>query len=216
VQLVVFDLDRTITWHDTLLPYVAGFLGRRPLQRLRIAAALPALAVQLAGGIDRGALKATLLRHTLRGCTRTQIDDWNARWVPELVARGTRAQALTAIESHRRAGDHLVLMSASPDLYVPAIGARLGFAETVSTGVRWVEERLDGALTTANRRGEEKARCLLELKGRHPSLRVVGYGNAASDLPHLMLVDEPRLVNASRATVRAAARIGIAPYAQWR
>ena len=216
MRLVVFDLDGTITWHDTLLPYVAGFLGLEPWTLPRLAGALPALAAFLARRIDRGALKAALLRHTLRGCTRVQIEAWNARYVAQLIARGARAQALAAVESHRRAGDHLVLMSASPDLYVPAIGARLGFAETVSTGVRWVGDALDGALTTPNRRGEEKARCFVELKMRHPGLRSIAYANAASDLAHLTLAEEPRLVNASRATRRAARRAGIAPYAQWR
>ena len=216
MQLVVFDLDGTITWHDTLLPYVVGFLGREPWSLPRLIGVTPGLAAYLVRRIDRGGLKAALLRHTLRGRTRAEIEAWNARYIPRLIARGVRAQALAAIESHRRAGDHLVLMSASVDLYVPEIGARLGFAESICTGVRWINERLDGELVTRNRRGEEKARCFRELKARFPGLRSVAYGNAASDLAHLALADEPRLVNGSRATRRAAARAGIAPYAQWR
>jgi phosphoserine phosphatase len=44
----------------------------------------------------------------------------------------------------------------------------------------------------------------------------VAYGNAASDLPHLLLADEPRLVNPDAAARRAAARRGLLPYADWR
>ena len=33
-QLVVFDLDETITRHDTLLPYAMGFVTRRKPWRL--------------------------------------------------------------------------------------------------------------------------------------------------------------------------------------
>ena len=58
------------------------------------------------------------------------------------------------VKAHREAGDLLVLMSASTDLYVPQIGAALGFNEVICTGVAFdAAGRLDGALTTPNRRG---------------------------------------------------------------
>ena len=57
-------------------------------------------------------------------------------------------------------------MSASVDFYVPEFGRQLGFDEVISTGVAWNGDRLDGTLTTPNRRGEEKARCLRALRRR--------------------------------------------------
>jgi len=216
VRLVVFDLDGTITRRDTLLPYVAGLLSARPWSLLRLLRVVPALAAHLLGLVDRGALKAVLLTHTLGGRTRAEIDSWNARYIPRLLARGVRPQALEAIEEHRRGGDLLVLMSAAPDLYAPALASRLGFAATICTGVRWTNDRLDGALTTANRRGPEKARCFLALKQQHPGLPTTAYGNSSADLPHLVLADEPRLVNASCAARWAGRRAGVAPYAHWR
>jgi phosphatidylglycerophosphatase C len=215
VRLVVFDLDGTITRSDTLLPYVAGYLARTPWRLLRLLAVMPALLLHLLGRIDRGALKAALLRHTLGGETRAALDAWSTQFVARLLTTGVRREAMSAIDAHRRAGDRLVLMSASPDLYVPAIGRELGFSESVSTGVRWDGERLNGSLATPNRRGEEKSRCLEGLKREYPGLRTVAYGNSASDLPHLRLVDEPRLVNASPWAVRKAARAGITLYAHW-
>ena len=44
--------------------------------------------------------------------------------------------ALAALQVHRAAGDHLVLLSASPDLYVPLIGRLLGFERTLCTEIR--------------------------------------------------------------------------------
>ena len=76
----------------------------------------------------------------------------------------------------------LVLMSASPDLYVPEIGRRLGFAETICTGVRWNGDRFDGALTTPNRQGAEKARCFTALRARYPGVPTVAYANSAQRL----------------------------------
>jgi phosphoserine phosphatase len=108
-----------------------------------------------------------------------------------------------------------VLLSASVDLYVPAIGDRFGFAETICTGVRWQGDRFDGALTTENRRGEEKVRCIEALRRRHPGAAIAAYGNSGSDLPHLATVERPLLVNAGAGARRQAARMRI-PVADWR
>ncbi len=214
-RLVVFDLDGTITRRDTLLPYVAGLLAKRPWRLPRLLRVAPALLAYGLGRIDRGELKARLLRATLRGRTRTELDAWTAQFVPRLLDRGMRADALRALEDHRRAGDILVLLTASPDLYAPSIAAALRFDEVICTGLVWNGDRLDGALATANRRGAEKARCLKELASRHRGLRTVAYGNDAADLEHLRETDEPLLVCGSRAARRLARRAGI-PSAWWR
>jgi phosphatidylglycerophosphatase C len=214
-RLVVFDLDGTITRHDTLLPYVFSVLRRAPWQLLRLLRVTPALAAFAVGRADHGALKSSLIKATLRGRSRAEIERSTARFVPALLARGVRADALRAIEAHRARGDVLILLSASPDLYVPEIAAQLGFAEAVCTGVAWGAGRLDGSLTTANRRGGEKTRCLDALKLRYPGLRTAAYANATSDLDHLARVDEPLLVCGSPHARKQAARLRI-PSARWR
>jgi len=107
-------------------------------------------------------------------------------------------------------------MSASTDLYVPQIGQALGFREVICTGVAFnAAGELDGALTTPNRRGAEKVRCFQALKAQYPLLKTVAYGNAGTDLAHLVLADEPRLVNAAPRTLRQARALGIKPFASW-
>jgi phosphoserine phosphatase len=100
-------------------------------------------------------------------------------------------------------------LSASVDLYVPRIGRRLGFDETICTGIAWRDGRLDGALTTPNRRGEEKRRCIEALRQRYPGARIAAYGNSGSDLPYLVAVDEPVLVNGGSRAERAARRLSL-------
>jgi phosphatidylglycerophosphatase C len=197
MALVVFDLDGTISRHDTLLAYLTGFLRHNWTRWPRLLQSAPALLGFVTGIVDRGQLKAALMRAVLGGCTREIIDAWTARYVTELLERGVFADALTAIVAHQRNADTLVLMSASPDLYVPEIARRLGFTETICTGVRWREELLDGRLSSANCQGAEKARRFVELRSRHPQDLTVAYANSASDFDHLKLADEAWLVNAS-------------------
>lgn len=213
--LALFDLDGTLTRHDTLLPYLTGFLRHYPGGARRLPRALAVLARYAAGSADRGELKSAWIRALMGGCSRAQVEGWNQRFVPRLIRCGLFGDARAAIETHRSAGDLLVLLSASPDLYVPLIARALGFAQSLCTGVEWQGDRLEGSLTTPNRRGAEKARCVEALRVLHPQLPIVAYANAASDLRHLALADRATLVNGSWRARQAAARAGIA-CARWR
>lgn len=216
MRLVVFDLDGTITYRDTLLPYVSGFLARGRRSRLRMAGVVPTLAAFAVGAADHGAVKSAFIHSTLGGATRGELAAWTEEFVQWVITEGSPQVALDAVKAHREAGDRLVLMSASTDLYVPQIGAALGFAETICTGIAFdAADRLDGALTTANRRGPEKVRCFQALRQQLPGIASVAYGNSTADIAHLVLADSPRLVNGSPRTIRRAAALGITPYATW-
>jgi len=208
MSLAIFDLDGTITRHDTLVPLVLRKLARRPWQLLRLIRVLPAL-VRYGADRDRAALKQSLLHATLRGMTRASLDELSRAFVRDKIARGCFQDALAAIRRHREAGHFLVLMSASVDFYVPEFGRQLGFDRVISTEVRWDGDRLDGTLISANRRGEEKARCVRELLAEKRAQESFAYGNSASDLPHLVLVSCGLLVNGSNAARRVAAEAGI-------
>jgi HAD superfamily hydrolase (TIGR01490 family) len=208
-RLVFFDLDGTVARRDTLLPYVLRYLLPRPWRWWRLAAVLPPLIGFALGRGDRGVLKGSLIRAGLGGASTGEIERWNARFLPGLLSQGLFPGALAAIEAHRRHGDYLVLMSASVDLYVPEIARRLGFDETICSGVNWVDGRVDGRLRTANRRDEEKARCFVAAAAAHPGMATVAYGNSASDLPHMRLAGEAVMVNASPALRARSEAAGI-------
>jgi len=208
-RLVFFDLDGTITRRDTLIGYVAGFALRHPLRLFGFLAALPALLRFLVVDRDRGRLKGELLHAVMGGARREQVEAWTTAFVRRLIARGCFREALNCIAHHRTVGDHLVLMSATVDLYVPEIAANLGFHEHVCSHVAWQDDRLEGRLIGANVRDEEKARQVRALAARFPGRRLVGYGNSHPDLNHLRLVDQAVLVNAGNRLRRAAAALPV-------
>lgn len=208
MTMAIFDLDGTITHRDTLFPLVLRQLVRRPLRLLRLLGVAPA-AIRFFVDRDRAALKQSLLRSTLRGITRAELRATSERFVADTIERRCFHEALATIRRHRDAGHYLVLMSASVDFYVPEFGRQLGFDLVICTGVRWDGDRLDGTLTTPNRRGEEKARCLRDLMAARDDPDTFAYGNAESDLPHLKLARHGVLVNGSLAARRAAAELGV-------
>jgi phosphatidylglycerophosphatase C len=208
MHIAFFDLDGTITRHDTLMPLVLRRLGRRPWQLARLLLVIPA-AVRFLFDHDRGLLKQSLLQATVRGTPRGEMQATAAEYVREKIARGCFHDALAAVRQHRAAGHYLVLMSASVDFYVPEFARQLGFDHVISTEVRWQDERLDGTLLSANRRGEEKARCVRALLAERAAEQTFAYGNSASDLPHLKIVKRGLLVNGSHAARRAAVEAGV-------
>ncbi len=212
-SIAVFDLDGTITRRDTFLPYLRGWLRRHP-RRGSLWAMLTAFWRYAFGGRDRGRLKSELINRLMSGATQTEVAAWSREFVDGLDDEMLCPGALEAIERHRRAGDWLVLLSASVDLYVPRIGARFGFDETICTGIAWRNGRLDGALTTPNRRAGEKLRCVESLRTRFPGTAIAAYGNSGADLAHLRAVECPLLVNGGLGARRAASRFGI-PVADW-
>jgi phosphatidylglycerophosphatase C len=214
--VALFDLDGTLTHHDTLLPFLAGYLVRHPLRLLRVWRLVPALLRFALAGRDRGLLKSRAIRAVMGGEARPIVEAWAQAFVAALHPDGAfRTAGLAVLEAHRSAGDRLVLLSASPDLYVPLIGRMLGFERTVCTEIRWDGDLLNGELRTSNRRGTEKVRCLEWLRTEYPGAPIVAYGNSESDLPHMQRADRAVLVNANRRTRRLAAEMGIAT-ADWK
>ena len=215
MHIALFDLDGTITRRDTLLPFVFGWLWRRPWQIPRLLAVTPALLSFACLRRDHGALKSALLHRTMSGASRDELANWSVAFVDSLLRSGVFPDALKAIQSHRNAHVHLILMSASVDLYVPDIGRALGFAQTLCTGVRWRGEVLDGRLSGTNCRGAEKLHQLRQLRTTYPGCRISAYGNSAADLLHLQAADQGYLVNGSAAARKRALRAGIRTLA-WR
>lgn len=187
--VAVFDLDGTVTRHDT---YVA-FLRLLMLRRRRFAR-LPGLMVQAArfklGRIGNDALKAAFLDGMGGGVTREALDGW----MPGFVA-GQRHQvkhkALWRIGWHRERGDRLVLASASLDAYAVPFGLALGFDTVVATRVLWRDGRLDGRLAGPNLRGAAKVAALAE-QGIRPDY---AYTDHHSDLPLLQAARFPVAVD---------------------
>lgn len=214
-DLAVFDLDGTITRQDTLVPFLAGYASRHPSGAWRLWRLPFSLARFALGLSDRGRLKSALIREVMLWAPRAEVADWAREFSSSRLPALLNPGALAAIERHRRVGDRLVLLSASVDLYVPEIGSHLGFDETLCTGVSWSGGLLEGRLTTPNRRGVEKRRCIEDLRRRFPDARIAAYGNAASDFDHLLACDDPLVVNAGPSTRRRAERLGLA-CADWR
>src|SRR5262245_55551961 len=102
--VAVFDLDGTITRHDTYLRYLLGYLQHRP-SRLFATLALPAELLRFGlGVVDNASLKARFLQAILAGNSRSELGVWTEAFLDTLCRYGLRPGALARIAQHRAQG----------------------------------------------------------------------------------------------------------------
>lgn len=216
-RLALFDLDGTLTRGDTFRGFVLRLLLRCPARWPRMVLLPFLLAGHGLGLLDRGALKGAILHRLFGGLPREFIADFARGYASSVVPAYVFNDALAAFRGHLAAGDLVVVLSASPDLYVPQVARRLGAHQSICTTIRWLGERLDGRLDGPNRRGHEKARVLADLRAANPDLPVIAYGNSPADLEHMRSCEEAVYVNAGRRrAARLAAQLPAIRLVRWR
>jgi len=206
----VFDLDGTLTRHDTFRRFLLLSLLRRPLRGLRCWRLPIDLAVFALGRRDNAWLKTRFLGAVLAGAA-PDLETLAQAFVDRVLAKGMRPGAGAVLRRHQAEGHRTLLLSASPDIYVTAFAARLGFDNCLCT----VAERdpagcLTGRLEGANCYGGEKRRRLEQFLGAsRRDLHVIVYADHASDLALMRWADAAVLVNPSARARRAVSGMKI-------
>ena len=135
MSIFIFDLDKTITKSDTYIPFLLQLLkiNKKPLfffPYLLISIILFFLKL-----IDNKELKERFLSKFLSGVKIDEIRPIVKMFSNQIIQNGIYLDALKEIKSIIKKGDHLVLASASLDIYVEKIGCLLNFSTIISTKV---------------------------------------------------------------------------------
>ena len=204
-RLVVLDLDGTITKSDTLIPFLAGCFVRYPRLRLGLLLLPMYLLRFVASLISATEFKERLLTAFVGGLRVSSVESWARKFARRVIDSGCNSEVLSFIERSQARGDRLIVVSASPDIYVPLIAGNLGIGETVSTRAEVNAGRYTGRLLGENCKGAEKLRRLKEyLEATRCESMAIAVGDEDSDLPVLEWADEGWMVTAGRMSLRAS------------
>jgi phosphatidylglycerophosphatase C len=183
--VAVFDLDGTLTRRDTFLPFLVSYAWRqrRFLPLLWLPFYVVAYVCRLIS--DRTA-KQRLIVHFCghqREAVLCQHAAWFARtWLPQHL----RPAGMAKLREHQLAGHRIVLVSASPSLYVPAIAEYLGIPETICTCVKIADGVCTGAIVGPNCKGTHKVSLVQAYLGTKAApVESFAYGDSRADLPIL-------------------------------
>lgn len=190
--IALFDLDGTLIPWDCQLLFRHFVVRCEPWRALLLPVFL--IFTPLAGLLGTECMKRIFLSYLWRVDAR-QLAAY-AREFAQSLMPGIYPQLRERIEQHRRAGDLLILSSASPEFYVREIGALLGFDISLGTVVT------PGALfpDLENHKGAAKVVRLKQVLdssyfvgGRLPGS--CGYTDSRADLPMLAICESALVVN---------------------
>jgi phosphatidylglycerophosphatase C len=183
--IAAFDLDGTLTQGGSVFSWLQAVAGRG-----RAWAAGARLVVPLAIGAIRSSryadnAKERLFHALLAGRSLDQVTRLSREFALSHLAREARLEVVNRLMWHREQGHDVIIVSASPQIYVDVIteslGAHAGLGTRLAVDAR---EALTGSYLGKNCRGTEKMRRLREWIDAHAYDRepvIYAYGNSRGD-----------------------------------
>lgn len=183
-RLAVFDLDGTLTRHDTMFLFLRYVSGSWLNYVLRMFVALPVLAAYALGLRSGSVCKLDLLNRFLQSIEPCDLAEKCAGFVG-CIDRDLRPAAASMIKCLKDEGFTTVLCSASPSLWLKPWGRAAGFDYVVCTEL---ERNVAGKFLyrTPNCKGDEKVRRLQALFGSRLTIDMA-FGDSSDDRPMLAI-----------------------------
>lgn len=187
--IVAFDFDGTLTVRDSFTAFLRWRAG--PVRWAAGLVKLTPAVLAYVGDRDRGRIKAASVREFLGGMERTTLEAEAERFAEFIWPRFIRPDALACWQDWGRKGAHRVIVTASPEITVAPFARRLGAEALLGTHMTFDgEDRVTGAFTGPNCRGEEKVRRLRAAYGDDLHL-TAAYGDTSGDTEMLAFAAEP-------------------------
>lgn len=197
-RVAAFDLDGTVTDRDCVVPFLREVAGV-----WAIAAGLAIRPVHVGGALvrrDRDTIKEAAARAAFRNRRVDVLGPIAAGFAAAVHRDWIRPEAADQIAAHRGAGDSVVIVSASFELYVAPLGRLLGVDGVLATRLAIESGRFTGDLAGPNCRGPEKVRRLHawldEHHGGRHCVELVAYGDSPGDRELLADADTAHWVDA--------------------
>jgi phosphatidylglycerophosphatase C len=202
--VAAFDVDRTVTTRDCVVPFLRRLSGTAPFAaRMALASArlLPAIA---RGERDRAKVHATKI--VFAGRRAVDVNATGAEFAASVIRAWLREDTVARLRWHQSAGHEVVLVSASFGAYLHPLGDRLGADAVLCTELVVGDDGvLTGDLSGLNCRGAEKVRRLHEWLGeRHggrANVELWAYGDSPGDRELLAGADHAVWVRGSMTAV---------------
>lgn len=206
LQVAAFDVDGTVTTRDCVVPYM-----RRVTGTPRIVAHLatrPHRLIPVLARRDRDRLKMMATSAAFGGRRVDELEAVGVEFARHVRDHWIRPDTLDALTAHIDAGDRVVFVSASYEIYLRPLATLLGVHAVLATRLVAHDGVATGAIDGLNCRGPEKVRRLHEWMrtehGGRDCVRLVAYGDSTGDREMLADADEEHWVSSSRRTENSA------------
>ena len=191
-RVAAFDVDGTLTTADCVVPFLRRTVGTPTLVRRMLGS--PLSLARAGVRRDRDALKAASATATFSGLSLAAVEADAAVFAREVYDRRLRVDVVESLRRHVDAGDTVVLVSASFEVYLRPLAELLGAHDVLAVRLEVDDDRrLTGGLDGANCRGREKIVRLhdwLDLHaGGRSGVHLTAYGDSHGDRELLVDAD---------------------------
>lgn len=200
--VAAFDFDGTITYSDSLFPFLQ-FTSGIWLTYAKLFLELPALLGFLGRIIPRQMAKERVLSRFYRGMPIALLQEQGKSFAQGPIRNLLRPEAMRRFEWHRDQGHRCVLISASIEVYLHPWAKMIGFQDVICSKLEVDGEGIvTGRLNGGNCWGKEKVRRLENLLGNREDYVLHAYGDSrgdkelleAADYPHFKKMPQPGMM----------------------
>lgn len=215
-RIAIFDLDETLTQRGTWGRFVTGAVRGQPLKWLPFAISTVFSQILYMVGLGpRERVKEHMMRWTIAGRTRAELEKLAQEFADEEVKNGLRRKSHDVIDHHRTAGDRIMIASAAVDLIVHPIAEHLNIQDRICTKTTFDgEERLEKRLGGVNCYGPNKLKLVREYLENEPgfdrdNVHITMYSDSRSDLDIFDWADVGIAVNPSPRLLKCVKEHGL-------
>jgi HAD superfamily hydrolase (TIGR01490 family) len=187
--IAAFDFDGTITYCDTLIPFLLSFTSIWKTS-FKLILLIPTFLSFLLGKKSREEVKEAILTRFVKGVPSQHLEQIGSNFALKRLNRFVKPSALDRIQWHRQQGHRCILVSASIDVYLEPWAKQIGFTNVLTSRLEIDSQtRATGRLNGLNCRGPEKIRRLEELLGTPKNYTLYAYGDSLGDRELLAFAD---------------------------
>lgn len=186
--LVLFDFDGTITHRDSLLQFTRFFVGSRRYLFGMAYLFIPLVKSKL-GLLSAQKTKELFLTYFFKGVRLSEFHRKCASYSNTTLPKNIRSQALKAIETHKRLGSQIYIVSASACDWIQPWANQFNI-NVIATQLEIKDDQLTGKIKGLNCNGPEKVNRLKEIVDLSKFDKIVAYGDSTGDLAMMDLAHE--------------------------
>lgn len=211
-RLALFDLDHTLLLGDSDVLWCDFLMDQGVLERVVFAPRNADIEARYKSGEVDAAEFANFYVSTLQGRRPAQWQSLRQQFLREVIVPRVPQAALDLVGAHQRAGDLVVLTTATNRFLTELTAQHLGIAHVIATEPQLVDGVFSGATEgVLNMRGGKVVRLHAWLQARGEDLQrfeSTGYSDSINDLPLLEAVNHAVVVHADVRLAAIAAERG--------
>jgi phosphatidylglycerophosphatase C len=180
MKLAIFDFDGTITTRDSFKDFII-FTHGWPGMLLGVLVLSPLIFLYAIKCLSSSRTKEFVITYFYRGWDKNRLEQIGERYVQERLPRIVKQSALDRISWHKSQGHRVIVVSASPEVYLTAWCRRQG-VDLLATRIQFDKEQVTGKIEGQNCVREEKVKRLRDFLNLSDFEHICAYGDSAGDI----------------------------------